>query len=820
MKIFVADSDYLRKIKKHPPMRRLLLILSFYCIAANSSAQVSTISPDFEFQGNTLTTTITMASGVLSAASPPMTSTDIYLEQNGIQIFTDFFDPSQIYTDGFGGLTDSLYTDFTISALATPGWYDVHVITYTMDPFQPWIMIPSDNVLTNGFLVRIPGSCSVPTGVNASNITNVTADITWDVQTADTFRIRYTINGTTNYLYKDVDGTGSPVSSTLTGLLPGTEYAVEMATRCTGIPSTYSIPITFTTDFTPVNCIVPGQLDVSNITNTTADFSWTPFILADTFRIRYSEDGTTNFIYLDSDGSQGSLVSLANLNPGMTYQIQVSSICSGVSSGYSAPFIFTTDVTPVPCIRPYGLTAPVVTNTTAQLDWTPYVTADTFRIRYSVFGTTNYRYVDVNGSLGNSYLLTGLDPATTYSFRVGAICNGSRIGYSTASTFTTSSTPATCVRPFGLSQSNTSNTTVTVSWSPYVEADTFRVRYHEFGSLTFEYKDVDGAGGTTSTNLTGLNPNTLYNYQVASICNGVSSGYSAVSSFSTLGNIAACIRPYGLSTTNITNSTALVSWDNFVSADTFRVRYAVNGTTNYQYIDQPGIAGNSLVIAGLLPSTTYQYRVSAICTGSSSGYSFPSTFTTSSGAVACAIPYGLSNSPLNNTSATVSWTPLVTADSFLVRYSVFGTTNYTWKKISGTGGVTSTTLTGLTPNTQYQWQIRPICNGVPAGPYSVSDVISVPPSPIRMSAALADDNFIVYPNPATDQVNIRFESSENTNARIQLTDLTGRIIYRHEFTTVSGENIFTFSVQGISRGVYTLIVETGEVKRQSGICVQ
>ncbi|MBK9541365.1 MAG: fibronectin type III domain-containing protein [Bacteroidetes bacterium] len=800
-------------------MRRLLLILSFSFLAAQLSAQVSTISPDFEFQGNTLTTTITMASGTMTSASPPMSSTDIYLEQNGVQIYTDFFNTSQVYTDGFGGLTDSLYTDFTIPALAQPGWYDVHVITYTMLPFPPFTPVPSDNVLTSGFLVRIPGSCSVPTGVNAGNITNTTTDISWDIQTADTFRIRYTIDGTTNYLYKDINGTGSPIVSTLTGLFPGTTYSVEMATRCTGIPSTYSLPITFTTDFTPTNCVIPGQLDVTNITNTTADFSWTPFILADTFRIRYAEDGTSNYIYMDSDGSMGSLVSLSNLNPGMTYQIQVSSICTGISSGYSVPFIFTTDVTPVPCIRPYGLTVPAFTNTTAQIDWTPYVTADTFRIRYTPFGFSNYRYIDVNGGFGNSYNITGLNPATTYSIQVGAICNGSRVGYSPAIQFTTDNTPANCVKPFGLSQSNTANTSVTVSWSPYVAADTFRVRYHEWNSLVFEYKDVNGTGGIVSTNLTGLNPNTLYYYQVASICSGVSSGYSAVSSFTTLSITIACIRPYGLSESNITNSSALVAWDNFVSADTFRIRYAVNGTTNYQYIDQPGLAGNSVVISGLLPSTTYDYRISSICTGSSSGYSRSSSFTTSSGAVACGIPYGLSNLPLNNTSATVSWTPLVTADSFLVRYSVFGTTNYLWKKILGTPGVTSTTLTGLTPNTLYQWQVRPICNGVPAGPYSVSNTITIPPSPIRMSSSVLNDQFTVYPNPATDLVNIRFESTENSKIKIQLIDLTGRILNSREFTAVNGENLFSLPLTGLSKGIYTIIVENGDVKRQSRISV-
>ncbi|HNP50114.1 MAG TPA: T9SS type A sorting domain-containing protein, partial [Bacteroidia bacterium] len=191
-----------------------------------------------------------------------------------------------------------------------------------------------------------------------------------------------------------------------------------------------------------------------------------------------------------------------------------------------------------------------------------------------------------------------------------------------------------------------------------------------------------------------------------------------------------------------------------------------------------------------------------------------------SGAVACGIPYGLSNTPLNNTSATVSWTPLVTADSFLVRYSIFGTTNYMWKKILGTPGVTSTTLTGLTPNTVYQWQIRPICNGVPAGPYSVSDMITIPPSPVRMSASINSNEFLVYPNPATQLINIRFAAEQSVTTRVQLVDLTGRIVRNQEFTAVAGENLLTIDMNDLARGIYTLIVDSGNIQQQSRITLE
>ena len=60
-----------------------------------------------------------------------------------------------------------------------------------------------------------------------------------------------------------------------------------------------------------------------------------------------------------------------------------------------------------------------------------------------------------------------------------------------------------------------------------------------------------------------------------------------------------------------------------------------------------------------------------------------------------------------------------------------------------------------------------------------------------MSSSVLNDQFTVYPNPATDLVNIRFESTENSKIKIQLIDLTGRILNSREFTAVNGENLFS-----------------------------
>ncbi|MBL0105369.1 MAG: fibronectin type III domain-containing protein [Bacteroidetes bacterium] len=891
-------------------MKYFYSLLFTIFIFSQTIAQVVSINANSAFRGATLTIHITLASGVITITSSPQGTSDIFLQQGANTIYTNYFDPTQVYGyNPWGATTDSLFTDFTIPANAQLGWYDVHVISYLYDPMAPWNpFTPVDNVLQNGFLVPAVGSCAVPSGLSASAITNTSAQINWTAPTvADTFRIRYK-TATSNYFYKDINGSGGAVNTSLSNLSPGTTYYVDISTICTGISSTYSVPVlSFTTSSTPVSCIVPNLLSSSAVTNTTATvswnnlitadnflvryriqggstyqyslvagasfstsfsnlqpgttyeyqvssictgvssgysavatftttsvaancirpfgisagsitnnsavISWTNLVLADTFRIRYAEQNSINYSYINSTSPIPHSTTLSNLHPGTTYDVQISSICLGVSTAYSTVYSFTTLSTPLSCVRPFGLTTTGLTNTSVTVDWTNFVTADTFRIRYAVFGTNNYRYINVNGGLAHSYSLTGLQPATTYNVQISSICTGVSSGYCPAVSFTTASTAVSCVIPWGLSSSNTANTSVTVSWSPYVAADTFRVRYREVGGGNYSYINQNGAAGNSLT-ISNLQANTLYQYQVSSICLGVSSGYSSTSFFTTLSIPVSCARPHTTSTTNITNVSALLNWTNMVSADTFRIRYAEQGSFNYHYINQPGASGNSCQLNNLNPNTTYNFQISSICTGSSSGYSSNNSFTTTNAPVACAIPYGLASSNLTNNSADVSWTPLVTADSFLVRYSVNGTTNYFWKQIPGNIG-SGTTLTGLANNTTYQWQVRTICNGQPTSSYSASSTFGT----LLRTRNLKNDIYEVYPNPTHDKITVHFQAETDDATTIILTDLSGRELISFERASDKGDNYFEVELGDLAPGVYILTQKTGSDYKQTQIVV-
>ncbi len=393
-------------------------------------------------------------------------------------------------------------------------------------------------------------NCLMPTNLSTTSILNTSVQVNWTGASADSFLVRYAVHNTTNFIWKKISGQPNVVSTALTGLNPGTQYDWWVRSLCVNISSSVyqANPSTFTTLSNSVPCITPYNLGASSIANTSALISWTNLVSADTFRIRYSVNNTQNYFWKDVNGSGAHNTMLTGLAQGTTYQFQVSSKCVGVSSPYSTSFTFTTLNTTVPCITPYNLNATAITNTSAQISWTNLVSADTFRIRYSVNGSMNYIWKDVNGAGGSSTNISGLVPATVYQFQVSSRCSGVSSAYSNSYIFTTLSSSVACIVPYGLSTNNISSSSAFVNWTNLVVADTFRIRYSVNGTTNYFWKDVNGGGGTTNAMLSGLSASTVFQWQVRSLCtaSGSSSIYSSPVIFTTLAARLASVDEGGL----------------------------------------------------------------------------------------------------------------------------------------------------------------------------------------------------------------------------------------------------------------------------------
>ncbi len=71
-------------------------------------------------------------------------------------------------------------------------------------------------------------------------------------------------------------------------------------------------------------------------------------------------------------------------------------------------------------------------------------------------------------------------------------------------------------------------------------------------------------------------------------------------------------------------------------------------------------------------------------------------------------------------------------------------------------------------------------------------------------AGIVADGWTIYPVPATTTATLLLDGIKNTHAEIEVTDLSGRIVLRHEVNMVSGENKIDLDISSLTGGVYAV----------------
>ena len=185
-------------------------------------------------------------------------------------------------------------------------------------------------------------------------------------------------------------------------------------------------------------------------------------------------------------------------------------------------------------------------------------------------------------------------------------------------------TGITCNAPTNLTLTNTSATTATVSWVTGGSSN-WNIQWGQQG-----FALGNGTKITNSSNnpkaFTGLAGNTFYDVYVQDTCLGFGNSYW-VGPFTFYGDV--CLTPNALSATNITNNSAILTW-NALSAAIFDIEWGLPGFTPGTGIPVTGVA-NPYALTGLGANTAYSYFVRSVCgTSNNSSYNGPFTFTTTS----------------------------------------------------------------------------------------------------------------------------------------------------------------------------------------------
>jgi hypothetical protein len=245
-------------------------------------------------------------------------------------------------------------------------------------------------------------------------------------------------------------------------------------------------------------------------------------------------------------------------------------------------------------------------------------------------------------------------------------------------------------------------------------------------------------GGTvvangTSTSFTDnlLSAGTLYYYFVFSYNSSSCTGgpkYLIATSPLTASQPTLCSAATSFASSNITPSTVTLTWTgtgNYIveynSTSASAGAFGTGATAGATGTIASSTATTPYVLSGLTAGTTYNIVVRQVC--ALGGLYSANTSTVISVIPSCTgTPTALTSSAITTTTATISWTASspTPASGYEYYVSTSSTAPVIGTMATGTTavGITTASLTSLSPNTQYYYWIRSNCNGINKGTWS------------------------------------------------------------------------------------------------------
>jgi hypothetical protein len=569
-------------------------------------------------------------------------------------------------TTGYGSaspLNPTLVTSHsvTLTGLTLGTTYDFDVVSANLGAMSS---TSANSTFTTTSVVSSP---PVITNVATTNLTGTSVTVTWTTDQPSSSQINY---GTTTAYGSSTTLDPTLVtahSETITGLTAGTAYDFDVTSTTAASLSTTSPNSTFST---PVSTATPpyvGYVAAWGINNTGATVTWSTDVLA-TAQMAY---GTTTALGqlspLQTAMTASHGVTLTGLNPGTEYYFVAQSTGADGATGYSAAMNFTTtgtQTTPPPVIS--NVTATNITNTTATITWTTDQ-ATSSQVNYGLSTTyTNSSTLSPTLVTSHSVTLTGLAAGATYDFDVMSADSSAVSSTSANSTFSTTGTAPPPVIS-NVSSSSVTSGSATITWTTD-QASTSVVNY---GPTTGYGSTASLAPLVTShsVTLTGLSPNTTYDFDVVSANAANASSSSTNLTFTTTSNTAPPPVLSYLAFWGVTSSEVTISWSTNEPATTAVAYGTTNALGQLSPVQTALSISHGVTLTGLAAGTTYYFAAQSADGSGNTGYSTTYSFTTLAGPPTIS---AVTVNPATNHTATINWTTSVPTNSYVQYGSAAG----------------------------------------------------------------------------------------------------------------------------------------------------
>jgi hypothetical protein len=650
---------------------------------------------------------------------------------------------------------------------------------------------------------------SVPTTVNApsnlvatANSASLQVGLTWtDNATNET---AYTVERATGSgAYSVIATLGSNVVSyTDTGLVAGTTYSYKVRANAGTTYSSYSNVATATIN-AAITVNAPSNLvAIANSASLQVGLTWADNATNETAYTVERATGSGAYSVIATLGANVASYTDTGLIAGTTYSYKVRANAGTTYSNYSNVVTATINVATT-VSAPSNL---VATANSASLQvgltWTDNATNETAYTVERATGSGAYSVIATLGANVASYTDTGLIAGTTYSYKVRAnagttYSNYSNVVTATINVATTVSAPSNLV-----ATANSASLQVGLTWVDNASNETAYTVERATGSGAYSVIATLGANVASYTD-TGLVAGTTYSYKVRANAGATYSGYSNVATVTiTSTGVAAPIA----SANGIYAEGFYTYWGSANSGTSYEVQLYTSAlgwttfgtsTTYYLYIPKQGSA------------TSYTFRVRAI---NASGTSNWSNTVDVSLPGALATPTNVGNSGVYASGFYSSWGTVSNAASYEVQlynsatgWSTFGTSTiyYLWIPKQGS-------------NASYRFRVRAV-NASGTSEWSNYVDISLPlagPTAQNEPIAATDKQvFLIYPNPASNNVNFSLNNENITSGTLYIYNSFGKLI-----DVVRNQS--NYSVGHLPRGVYIVKLVDNSVEITKSLIVK
>lgn len=304
------------------------------------------------------------------------------------------------------------------------------------------------------------------------------------------------------------------------------------------------------------------------------------------------------------------------------------------------------------------------------------------------------------------------------------------------------------------------------------------------------------------------------------------------------GGGTTCNTPAGLSSSSITTTTATVSWGAVSGALSYNLEYKTAAATTWTTFNSTGTSVN---FTGLTAATTYNWRVSTVCSSGSSAVSATQSFTTTS-AVTCTDAYESNNSisaaktiPLNtNIQAIISSSTdrdyfrfnntssarniRVTLSNLPADYDMRLYRGNSQVGISQNGGTTNETIiyNNTLAATRYNVYVYGYNGAFVSGAcYTLRAEISGTSFFREAGEELSDETELsyealqVYPNPSSGVLNIRLQPEGDLRQTVEVFNNLGQKVESFELEFSKDSPAAVITLNDLSDGLYYVRVFDG-----------